>query len=152
MRSLSAYPELATLTIKRKGRSPTRPAFVEDERTGCFVYQGADNGRYGLITRRRRQTTIHRFVWELLFGPLVPGTQIHHRCGNRLCANPLHLEPLSHAEHCRRHNAGLIQPADYARIDALEAQGMLHHEIADLFGVSRSRITQVLNRTNRRAA
>ena len=37
----------------------------------------------------------HRYVWELLVGPVPEGLDLDHLCRNRLCVNPDHLEPVT---------------------------------------------------------
>lgn len=62
----------------------------------CFVWTGPLAGRgYGIKWPRRgkkRPVYIHRFVYELCYGPIPKGLVVHHRCENKRCANPLHLE------------------------------------------------------------
>jgi len=41
-------------------------------------------------------------AWRLTNGPIPKGLEIDHLCTNRLCANPGHMEPVTHAENMRR--------------------------------------------------
>ena len=43
----------------------------------------------------------HRFAYIITFGPIPPGMQIHHKCENRACVNPAHLEALNPWDHAR---------------------------------------------------
>jgi hypothetical protein len=48
---------------------------------------------------------VHRVVYVNAFG-YVPGKkQIDHKCRNRLCVNPDHLEVVTHRENQRRRDA-----------------------------------------------
>jgi hypothetical protein len=81
-----------------------------DHESGCWNWMGSKNGNteYGKFSYRvGGQTfhpTAHRFCWETFVGPIPEGLEIDHLCGNKLCVNPDHLEPVTHAENCRRRN------------------------------------------------
>lgn len=69
----------------------------------CWLWVGCLQGEgYGQIEIAHRHWLAHRLVWSLLRGPLPE--HLHHRptCLKR-CVNPDHLEPLTAAEHARRH-------------------------------------------------
>lgn len=73
----------------------------------CWVYAGAiyPNG-YGRVdvnvggcsTSRRA----HRIMYESIVGEIPEGLVMDHLCRVRLCINPDHLEPVTHAENSRR--------------------------------------------------
>jgi len=80
---------------------------------GCWLWLGAlkANG-YGQITtgskRDGSQTKryTHRVAYEHFRGPIAEGLTIDHLCRVRRCANPWHLEPVTHAENCARGDGG----------------------------------------------
>jgi len=45
---------------------------------------------------------VHRVVYTLVSGYIPGKKQIDHRCKNRLCVNPDHLEMVTHRENQRR--------------------------------------------------
>ena len=49
----------------------------------------------------------HLFAWRLLVGPVPTGTELDHRCKNRDCVNPDHLEPVTHQINAARGAAKL---------------------------------------------
>lgn len=84
----------------------------------CWEWTGGlhPNG-YGAINYKGRTSTVHRVLYAWLVGPvpkkgLRPSRNLDHLCRNRRCANPLHLELVSHAENVRR---GQSLPAENAQ-------------------------------------
>lgn len=86
---------------------PTRPktvseaewAWVRVSKTpDCWNWIGASDNGYGTYTVRGRTVRAHRFVYELLVGPIPAGLELDHLCRNRACVNPAHLEPVTHRE------------------------------------------------------
>jgi len=76
--------------------------------TPCRVYAGAKTGKgYGSIGRGSGGKAVHVLVYEHVHGPVPRGYQVHHRCEQPDCHEPLHLialTPLQHkAEHHRSH-------------------------------------------------
>jgi len=78
--------------------------YIVDEVNGCWNWTGtvSRNG-YGLAHRGRTSMTAHRFVYQCHNGPIPAGLELDHLCRNKLCVNPGHLEPVTHAENMRRH-------------------------------------------------
>lgn len=71
---------------------------------GCWVWQGNQCGGYGIYWPKSGQKLkasyrAHRFSWELAKGDIPWGYHLHHKCRNRLCCNPDHLEVLTPEDH-----------------------------------------------------
>lgn len=45
---------------------------------------------------------VYRVLYEALVGPIPDGHELDHLCNVRRCVRPEHLEPVTHAENCRR--------------------------------------------------
>jgi len=45
----------------------------------------------------------YRVMYEKLIGPCPIGKDPHHRCRNKVCVNPWHLQWLTPTEHARLH-------------------------------------------------
>jgi len=75
----------------------------------CWHWIGATGdtgyGRFNTgVSGGHRAVYSHRYAWERLRGPIPVGLVLDHLCGNRLCVNPDHLEPVTMYENTRRGN------------------------------------------------
>lgn len=55
---------------------------------------------HNLWTSHRQRA--HRLVWRILVGPIPAEMVIDHKCHNRICVNPNHLQILSNVENAQR--------------------------------------------------
>lgn len=81
-------------------------AKVSVDRNGCWLWTASKTpSGYGRIGRGRRGegwTSAHRFAYECVFGSPLDGHDLDHLCRVRACANPWHVEPVSHLTNVRR--------------------------------------------------
>lgn len=70
---------------------------------GCWEWNGAlSSTGYGTIKVRPKTVTLPRWTLEQKLGrPLQKGEVTRHRCDNRACINPEHLEPGSVSDNAR---------------------------------------------------
>ena len=135
---------------------------------GCWEWAGALNDcGYGILGRGRRgegSVKAHRLAFELFnLVRLGPEQCVCHRCDNPRCVNPGHLFVGSQQENIadmfrkgrNKQPPVLVGPANpKAKLDAakvrrvfeLRREGFSTYSIADVLGVSRVAICQVLNR------
>lgn len=70
--------------------------------TPCWLWTGAIDpvgyGRYGA-----EYVLAHRVSYEERHGSIPGGLDLHHRCRQRNCINPDHLEPLTRSDHAKAH-------------------------------------------------
>lgn len=59
---------------------------------------------YPVIQRLNKNWVASRFSWFCFTGRDYYGKEVHHKCKNRLCINPLHLEELTAKKHRCIHN------------------------------------------------
>ena len=71
--------------------------------TPCWVWTGTTvTGGYGSAwVAAGLGTSLHRAIYKLLVGP-TPNETLDHLCLVKACANPDHMEPVSHQENKRR--------------------------------------------------
>lgn len=114
--------------------------------------QGSDGRAYFQI--QGKKFLAYRLVYELYTGDTLTEKEvIRHTCDNGaapiMCCNPYHLVKGSHQDNMddmkTRQRHGLPHHAIRA-IRRAAKNGRTHAEIAELFGISRSNVTSILNR------
>ena len=76
--------------------------------TPCWLRQGWCDGKgYRKIRVNGRTEYVHRWVWEFFNGFLRGDQEIHHRCTNRACFRPDHLEATTRLKNMREMNKRL---------------------------------------------
>jgi hypothetical protein len=112
--------------------------------TGCWLWTGSTVHGYGRVTWRGKTRQVHRLVYELAVGPLIPGLVLDHLCGQRHCANPAHLEQVTIATNCQRGRRAKLNQAAADEIRAAVARGEKRTDPAKRYGVSRAAIGHVI--------
>lgn len=75
--------------------------------TGCWEWQGptSGNGRgggYGRMSLGGQTVAVHLVSFTHYHGYIPGKKQVDHKCNNRICCNPNHLELVTHLENQRR--------------------------------------------------
>ena len=101
--------------------------FVDIRDDGCWWWTGTtggSNARYGYFNPTTSQwgkkVPAHRWLYEAIGNFIPDGLELDHLCRNKLCVNPAHLEPVTHAENrkrsrltrCRKDLHDLTDPAN----------------------------------------
>lgn len=86
----------------------------------CWEWQGNINNKtgYGKKTWFGRHVLAHRWVYEMLLGPIPDGMVINHLCSNKKCVNPHHLEVTTQAGNCRHGNGSKLTVLEVKEIKA----------------------------------
>jgi hypothetical protein len=76
-----------------------------DSVSGCWLWRGWRGGKkhYAYLGFCGHQVVAHRFLFELLVGPVPDGLDLHHECEVPHCVNPDHLKILTKLQHKDRH-------------------------------------------------
>jgi hypothetical protein len=58
----------------------------------CHIFRGkSERTGYGQVWVEGRMKDVHRYVWELAYGPIPDGMVMDHQCRVRRCCNVKHL-------------------------------------------------------------
>lgn len=134
-----------------------------DKSTDCWNWTGARNNKgYGFFFYNQKRILAHRGMWELYGGSIPHKMCVCHKCDNPRCVRFEHLFLATNAENVadkmrkNRHkngvHAGTRNPFAKLTIDevrlirSMASEGRKHPEIASLFGVARTTVTDIVNR------
>lgn len=113
---MSNEEPIVVIDCRRYGwnRVPTEERFwAKVDKRGpddCWEWIGRrSRDGYGVF----RSNNAHIFAYELAYGPRPSGEriEIHHKCENKGCVNPAHLEALTSQEHRDKHGPACPQGA-----------------------------------------
>ncbi len=119
--------------------------FRVDKKTGCWLWQGSKTSMgYGNLRANSQYVLAHRYMYELVKEKIPDGLTLDHLCRNKLCINPAHLEPVTHAENCRRGVRAKLSHKKAREIRAMKKDHQTTAFIADYYGVNRTTIESIL--------
>lgn len=100
--------QLSTVTDHRQKIFDKIMARVKiNKDTGCWEWQGPTfgdgrGGGYGRMSLYGQTVAVHIVMFVNFFGYVPSKKQIDHKCTNRICCNPDHLEMVTHKQNQRR--------------------------------------------------
>lgn len=96
---------------------------VEVNEDGCFVFPYLEHQGYPQLQTGGRYILVHRMVKSYqLEKDLRSDEIVHHKCGNKSCVNPNHLQVLTAGEHITVHHQKL-SPEDVGWLLSLHKTG-----------------------------
>ncbi len=121
----------------------------------CWEWKACKTKGYGLIRIEGKNIKAHRVSLQIKLGrEIVEGLVAKHCCDNPSCVNPNHLtegtqsENLKEAyERGRRVLSSKLTKTDVLEIREIYKEGLLtQKEIAELYGISESPLSYIVNR------
>ena len=123
-----------------RGDMPKKFTFEITE-SGCRVPTSHKLNKDGYFRKNMgdgRWVMFHRYIWESVYDLIPEGFEINHKCKNRACFNPDHLECIPGTNHAELTNRGRY--AD--RIEDAHQKWLTGHwtapQLATHFNVSES--------------
>jgi len=109
---------------------------VDTQIDGCWLWTGPLHRLgYGRTSVAGRIGYAHRLAYEMLVGPIPADLELDHRCRNRACVNPAHLEPVTHKVNMERsaHATRTHCPAGhrYDTANTRHSQGRRHCKLCN---------------------
>lgn len=88
------------------------------------------------IPSLKRMKMYHVHTWENLFGEIPEGFEINHKCKNRACSNPDHLECICGSKHAILTNEERYKPRKLEAEVYWRKTGCTGVHLSKVFGVS----------------
>lgn len=125
---------------------------------GCWLWVGANFGRYGAFYADKRTMGAHQYAYRQTHGEIPKGMFVCHRCDTPLCVNPAHLflgTPLDNTSDMITKGRGkwpngethhLAKLSDQEIREILDLRRMMTQKhIAKLYGVDPSHVSRLIS-------
>ena len=126
-------------------------------KNGCFecVSHSPEKNGYFSIRRNGIRQKLHRYIYRITVGEIPKDMVVRHKCDNRLCINPNHLEIGTQLDNIRdrvERNRSAKQNGTDNGMCSIDEETVLkvlfdndgtQHEIADRYGISQIHVSQI---------
>lgn len=128
-----------------KGHRKRKTVRYKIDANGCWVWLlGTNKNGYASEQVTGITQRVHIVNYENEYGKTPEGCELDHLCRNRQCVNPDHLEPVTHAENCRRGSTAKLTEIQVRRIKFMLKNNLFGKAtIARQFGVHRTTISKI---------
>ena len=128
---------------------------VNKSESGCWEWTKKLSGGYGRVNFAGEMIGAHCLMYQLFVAPIPDGMFVLHKCDNRKCINPEHLELGTQAKNMRdatirNRIAYKTNPEVVKEIRWRYEQGFTQVQIAKMFNLNQSYVGQIINRKVRK--
>jgi len=143
---------VAPLEERFMRRVDTSGPIVSADLGHCWIWTGRHQEcGYGLLLRHVwGEMLAHRWMYKQTYGELSADALVRHRCDNKSCVNPEHLEIGTSKDNVRdmlernpRACGRKLTDEQVAEILAIRATGAYYHDIAKVYDVSRRTVEKI---------
>jgi hypothetical protein len=129
---------------------------------GCWEWQAKRDtrGGYGYFSAGYKSIRAHRWIYQLVHGPIADDAVVRHKCDNPACVNPRHLELGTHADNKQdqiergrlpnrqgeKHPMAKLNQEIVLDIRRRAAAGQPNPSIANGIGISTKLVGQIVRR------
>jgi hypothetical protein len=113
---------------------------------GCWNWTSATNGTYGIFWLNQKQILAHRLSYSVHNNiVLAPSLVIRHKCSNKLCVNPNHLETGTLKDNSldRWRDGTMNNKLTSEQVILIRTSEESLHALANFYGVHKSTISKI---------
>jgi len=124
---------------------------IPKDPNACWEWKGAKTSRgYGKVFNKGKTLSAHRVSYRIMVGRIPKGGYICHKCDNRGCVNPEHLELGDRNKNVKdaverglmKSKGRLTETArNYIRENPY---GLSQRKLAEVYGVSQAKISKIV--------